>query len=121
MGVSRGSWRGSPRTASPRNGTPIRRQVLRSAQRQGKNRVGRIRSATGREDAGSGDVEVRHLVGPAKTVDHGVVRAGAHDGAAHQMDCRHRGAQLPSVLGAGRAGNLLIFLEIDVPECCLVP
>ena len=58
----------------PRHTSPSLRQVLRAAQRHGEDRVGRVRRALGREDAGPGHPQIGDLVGLAVAVGHGVRR-----------------------------------------------
>src|ERR1700722_1004202 len=95
---------------SSRNCTPVRSQVLRRTERQGEDCVGRIGCTTGREDARPRDIEIWYLVGLAVAVDHGIRCAGTHDGTAHQMDSRNRGAYLPHFPGACRTADLQAFL-----------
>src|SRR5260370_9272668 len=90
--------------------------MLGATQRQGEDRIGRVRGARGREDAGAGAVEVRNLVGLAEAVDHRVRRARPDDSAAHQMDGRRRSTTLPYLLGVRRLGDLEALLKIGVPQ-----
>src|SRR5262245_43422875 len=89
---------------SPRNRAPRTYKLLGATQREGKDRVGGVRGAAGREDARPRHVEVRNLVGLAEAVDNRVGCARSHDGAAHQMDGRDIAAPGPHLLGTGRLG-----------------
>ena len=56
--------------ASAGDRAPLRGQLFGTAQRESEDRIGRVRSAGSREDAGPSQVEVRDLVGLAVTIDH---------------------------------------------------
>src|SRR5258708_18705406 len=58
---------------------PFSRELLRAAQREREDGVGRVGSTRSGEDAGPGHVEVRQLVRLAVTIHHRVLRARAHD------------------------------------------
>src|SRR5882762_763634 len=107
-------WRNMVTSRSD-DGGPFRRELLRAAQREREDGVGRVGSARGGEDAGPGHVEVRQLVRLSVAVHHRVLRARPHDGAAHEVDGRHGAAAGPRFLRAGGLGDLQALLEVRVP------
>src|SRR5215211_4907109 len=93
-----------------RDRAPFVGEALGAAQREGEDRVGRIRRASRGKDARPGDVEIGNLVALAVAVDDRVRRLRTHDGAAHQVDRRHVAPARPVFLRACGLGNLSALL-----------